>query len=613
MIHEEKKPADTSIRPPIKTGDALIASGVITKQQLHIALNQQAILAEVEGGRQFLGRILVNNAFAAEADVLNAVKSSGGVLDLDSLLSHDTCVRLQILPEKLVNGVLHIFAGHAISDSDKEILLAEAAPRAVLTAIKVTAKNRTVITSELNSKKRQRGNNFMSYVDELRIDPENGVALYSMLREMFYDAIDHRASDIHVDRHSDPDKSWISYRVDGSMVYKYLLPQRIMAALLMRIKTDSGMDPSNNRVPQDGRLSFAYEERTIDIRVATQPMDGGETVTLRMLDPKSLKSIKDLFVYQADIVKSLTRLMGLTVKTGGIVLISGSTGQGKSTTLYALLKSIRRDAVNVISVENPVEFRIPFVRQVQLNDFLAEKMSDVLRSLLRQDPDILVVGETRDKDSAVALMNFAESGHTVLTTLHAIDAIQTFERFVTMIGEEKKQDAYFILGNYLKCIVNQKLVRTLCSCAIPVDDDYLEEHRESYLRINAQNDRTGPGAKKRISDGPDVLTNLFADIDAHIAQSEPAVLTNTSNYLRPVGCPRCMHSGYYGRTIVPESLFFPDDEEVRANIVAALIEKKVSIREITRMDGVRFYSRRQAISDLLHAGKIDISAAVSGL
>lgn len=266
-------------------------------------------------------------------------------------------------------------------------------------------------------------------------------------------ALKERASDIHIE----PKKSdlIVRFRIDGIMVDRMVLPGNLALPLASRFKVAAGMDITERRMPQDGRLRFPLPLKTIDIRISTLPTLHNEKVVMRILG--SLFASTMLNLERLDIVPEvLTRLKEVIQQPNGILFVTGPTGSGKTTTLYAALNFINKPDINVITIEDPVEYELPTINQVQINEKAGRTFQAVLRSVLRQDPDVILVGEIRDTETARIATQAAMTGHLVLTTLHTNDAIQASTRLIDM-GVERFMVAPSLIG-----VLNQRLVRRIC-------------------------------------------------------------------------------------------------------------------------------------------------------
>jgi len=243
------------------------------------------------------------------------------------------------------------------------------------------------------------------------------------------------------------------------------LKPETMAALVNHLKTQANMDISASRVPQDSRIPFKFRDVEIDMRMATLPVHGGEVVNMRILDPARLMPTEEIFRNFPEIARQLKAIIDIKTKSGGLVLLTGPTTSGKSTTMYGLITDMDRFRLNILTVEDPVEYRIRGVRQTAINPLVGLDFAAALRSQMRHDPDVLGVGEMRDSQTVEAALRSVESGHLVLTTLHTIDVKQSISRLVGMIPAEYRVSGLFIVANYLKAVLNQRLAKKLCSCA----------------------------------------------------------------------------------------------------------------------------------------------------
>lgn len=324
-----------------------------------------------------------------------------------------------------------------------------------------------------------------------------------LLQKIFEDAINGRASDIHIE----PDEKVlrIRERIDGVLKEQVMNEVRIAPALVVRLKLLSGLNISEKRLPQDGRFSLKVKKHNIDVRISTMPVQFGESVVMRLLDhtqgvlPLAKVGMPDVLV---------SRFRTIIKRPHGLVLVTGPTGSGKTTTLYGALSELNTPEKKIITVEDPVEYRLPRISQVQVNEKIGLDFAQVLRATLRQDPDVLLVGEIRDGASAEIALRAAMTGHMVLSTLHTNDAVTSALRLVDM-----DVDPYLVAAS-LKAVVAQRLVRRVCTtCAEP----YTPSAGESLL-----------------------LRNVPAE--------------HHKNLRKGLGCPHCFNTGYRGRIGVFEFL-----------------------------------------------------------
>lgn len=336
-------------------------------------------------------------------------------------------------------------------------------------------------------------------------------------------AIQDRASDIHIEpaeRHFN-----VRYRIDGVLHEMQEAPKAIQNGVISRLKIMSDIDIAERRKPQDGRMSVSHGGRKIDLRVATLPTVWGEKVVMRILDnAESSMSISDL----AMLDENLDAFRTSYTKPYGMILVTGPTGSGKSTTLYTTLHAIARPEINVITVEDPVEYRMPGINQVQVNPKAGLTFASALRSILRSDPDVVLIGEIRDHETAQIAVEAALTGHLVLSTLHTNDAPSAVTRLTEMEIEP------FLVGSALDCVVAQRLARRLC-------DRCKEAYQPSPAELMAM----------RVGFEP--------------TQPIPTLF-------RPVGCQTCSGTGYRGRIAVHEVMTVTEEIERLAVERAAAAE-----------------------------------------
>lgn len=567
IVHAKK--ISTNSVESFAIGSALVEAGLVSQSQIDICVRQQN--AYLEAGRTlFIEQILVMNRFCSKAQIENVAQqnSSGGQSGLfQQILPIRICKQYMVYPLRVNNRVMEIKSGKPLTQQHiASILLSSFVPATTVRIIPTDiADIKSILAGVFDSE-----HSFEAMLDRMKAVEINGVMLRQAIHSMLVGAVELRASDIHIDKKPDPE-SWISYRIDGLITQTHLLPARIMAAIFTKIKTESGMDASDDRRSQDGRLSIENNGRNIDFRVATQPAVGGETMTLRVLDPESLLGLEVLFPNQPDMTDLFQKIATVSGKRGGLVIFSGPTGSGKTTSLYALVQRFPRDAMNIITVEDPVEYVMSFTRQIQLNQLLNEQSVDVERSLLRQDPDVIVLGEIRDADTMSAALQFAQSGHLVLASIHADNVPQTFQRVMSFVEGENSSKALFMLANTLRVVVNQKLIPRLCTCA--VNHPHPEIARNSAI-------------KNEIKIGP-----LFK-----LKQRK--------------GCSRCRGTGYYGRVAAHETMVITMNETLRRVIANKIAGGAGNFSDIQDMEGVTMKRRQDTLARLIEVDVIDPESAV---
>ncbi|HEY6101924.1 MAG TPA: ATPase, T2SS/T4P/T4SS family [bacterium] len=379
-----------------------------------------------------------------------------------------------------------------------------------------------------------------------------------LVNQFLEEAVRGRASDIHIERHVDLVR--VRFRVDGMLQTKLTLPKHTHAQVISRVKILGNMDIAERRAPQDGSFQIQVDGRRVDIRVSTVPSIFGEKAVMRLLEKSaSTFTLEKLGISPRD----HGRLLQIIERPQGIFLITGPTGSGKTTTLYAILNRLNRDEVNILTIEDPVEYQIGGITQVQVNPRAGVAFASTLRHFLRQDPDIILVGEVRDEETARIAMQAALTGHLVLSTLHANDAVASLPRLIDM-GIEP-----YLVASSLEGVAAQRLVRVLCThCRKP---------------------------------HPTVRDEL-----PRLAMHMP----EEGTYYHAVGCEMCSYTGYRGRVAVFEVI--PLDDELRQMIVSRVAHhelKKASIaRGMTTMfqDGMHKASRGiTTIDEVLRVVELD--------
>lgn len=371
----------------------------------------------------------------------------------------------------------------------------------------------SLVEAESPQEKRDPSDTLIEDVSRLRdIASEAPVVRY--VTQVLESAVSRRASDIHFESHKGELR--VRLRIDGVLTDMEPPPAAMRAAVISRLKILSKLDIAEQRLPQDGRITETIRGEEIDFRVATTPSLHGERVVLRVLDRRRVPLDFDALGFSADL---LDKYQALLQQPHGILLVTGPTGSGKTTTLYASLAHLNRPGLNILTVEDPVEYEMQGLTQVNVKPEIGLTFAHVLRAFLRQDPDIMMVGEIRDLETAQIAVQAALTGHLVLATLHTNDAVSA----VTRLGEMGIED--YLLAATLNGVVAQRLVRKLCdACAEPhVPDEAL------LARIGAE----GKNLEQR--------------------------------FRRPVGCPECNGSGYKGRTSILELL--PIDDRMRRSIL----------------------------------------------
>jgi len=507
----------------------LLSEGLITQAQLDAALKAQA-----ERGLP-IGQLLVESGAVTEAVLMGALARQLGLEFVDLAEYPIDRGAVALLPEAMARRLLAL----PITWADDRLLVAMADPGNVLAVddlravtgaeIQVVVATRTQLAEAID-----RFHRLDAEVDEvaqiaaeeLADDDDEAVAreavedapIVKFVNLLIAQAVADRASDIHVE----PTESdlRIRFRVDGVLHEVMHSPRSIQGGVISRLKVMADINIAERRIPQDGRISLNVAGKGIDLRVATLPTVYGEKVVMRILDKTQARlSLSDLGFHPA----VLPRFEACFRKPYGTVLVTGPTGSGKSTTLYATLNVLNSTDKNVITVEDPVEYRLPGVNQVQVNPKAGLTFASALRSILRSDPDIVLVGEIRDRETATIAIEASLTGHLVLSTLHTNDAASTPMRLVEM-GVEP-----FLVVSALDCVVAQRLARKIC-----------DRCREEYEPTHAELAEAGWPEALLKAEGPPTL-------------------------FRAVGCAACSRTGYRGRLAVHEVMVL--SEEIRRMVV----------------------------------------------
>lgn len=376
-------------------------------------------------------------------------------------------------------------------------------------------------------------------VEDVRLEQEG--PLVKFVNQIILSAISKRASDIHIEPFED--NIYVRYRIDGVLHDVLTLPSNLKGKLTTRIKIMSNLDISEKRLPQDGRIKVKIGKREVDFRVSTLPSIYGEKIVLRILEKGSLQLDLTRLGFEEE---SLNYFLDALSKPYGMILVTGPTGSGKTTTLYSALMRLNKPEVNIMTVEDPVEYTLPRITQVQVHEEIGRTFAQVLRAFLRQDPDIIMVGEIRDFETAEIAVKAALTGHLVLSTLHTNDAPSTITRLVNM-GIEP-----FLISSSVILIVAQRLARKLCE-----------------------------NCKKEQKYSKDYLIKL----------GFPESSLDRLKIYEPKGCPECNQTGYRGRIGLYEVM--PIKEEIKELILTGASAneiKKEAIRVgmITlRQSGIR--------------------------
>ncbi len=538
------------LKPRPRLGDLLVRQGFLTPEQLEQAL---ALQAEGEGSK-LLGEVLVEREFCTEEQVLEclAVEFNLPFVRLETRLFDPKAVEL--LPREFIEKhcVLPLFK---LRDT-LTVAVAEPSDVFLLDRLKSVARCEVQLAIASARDIRRMLQTYLpdsqvfvidDIIDDVQSDAveliEDSIddigsgselagqsPIIRLVNYIIYSAVKEGASDIHIE----PTERQIRvrYRVDGALFKSLELPGHIAPAVASRIKIMASMDISERRLPQDGRIHVMMENRSIDLRVSTLPLAHGEKTVIRIMDNRSIPLSLAQLGFSSE---NLERFQTQIHKPNGIVLVTGPTGSGKSTTLYAALNTVSSIEKNICTVEDPVEFQLPLINQFQVNEKIGLSFAAMLRSLLRQDPDILMVGEIRDELTARTAVQAALTGHLVFSTLHTNDACSAVTRLVNM-GVEG-----YLIGASLNGVLAQRLCRRICA-----------KCKQAY---------EPPKAMLSVMQHMGLVSNEF---------------------YRGVGCAKCRNTGFSGRIAIHE-LLVVDDALREAISVSPTIQ---TVNEYARRSGM---------------------------
>lgn len=555
-------------KPPVRLGDKLIELGLITQDQLRIALQEQKSTGKP------LGEALLALGFVTEDAMRSALADNLGeeAISLKGIVADPSA--LALIPKPMAKR--HTLFPVSLDLRENELIIASANPNDIVAADQINA----LLTGgprprwRLASHAEVVGAIEQFYGHELSIDGilhelETGnIDIASLAQEsegyshpvvrlidaLLADATLRGASDVHFE----PEMQFlrIRYRIDGVLRQVRVLHMRYWSAMVVRLKVMASMNIAETRAPQDGRISLAISGRPVDFRSAVQPTIHGENFVLRILDRKrGIVPVTGLGLSELQL--SLLQLM--LSRPEGILLVTGPTGSGKTTTLYSILGHLNSEGVNIMTLEDPVEYPMPMIRQTSLSDAVKMDFAEGIRSMMRQDPDIILVGEVRDKDTAEMAFRAAMTGHQVFSTLHTNSAIRSIPRLFDL-GIKPEVLAGNVIG-----IVAQRLIRTLCvACKAPHTPAPIEEQ---LLKL-----------------APGEAAGLYG----------------------PVGCPLCENRGYRGRVSIMELLKFDAelDELVTQRASLKVMSEHVRERGFVSMaeDGMRRV--REGITTVEEIGRV---------
>ena len=503
----------------MRLGDLLIAAGVIGQEELQKALSIQ------KQTRERLGDVLIENGMITEQHLIEALQMQLGVdfvdltavsipLELAKFVPRSIAGKYCVVPVKLVKDELYV----AMSDplnfvaqeeikaaSHKQVVPMIATRRATESAINTLYGNEGAARA-IEEMKREAGDSQTDIIPaqmaQTADNAANEAPTIRFVNSVIERAIAERASDIHLEPQEG--EMVVRMRIDGALRRVFTVPSNLQATVISRLKIMGGMNISERKIPQDGRSMYSAKGKDIDLRINSMPTVHGEKMVLRLLD-KSAGSVSRQSIGLEG--EDLEKYEALLKNTSGVILIVGPTGSGKSTTMCAMLRQLCSEETNIMTLEDPVEYDIPGVNQCQINEKTGMTFAAGLRAILRQDPDIISVGEIRDGETAQIAVRAAITGHLVLSTLHTNDAVSVIDRLED-IGVEP-----YLISSALRGVISQRLVRKIC-----------------------------PHCKKAYKPHAEELEMLGMPEDSDAV------------FYRGEGCQECFHTGTRGRRAVFEIL-----------------------------------------------------------
>jgi len=496
-------------------GQRLVEEGLISREQLEIALREQKRTGEQ------LGRILQSLGFVSEDSLCASLSDELGVPRVSLSDYHFDPALMELVPAKLAEE--HQLIALSVEDGVLSVAMADPCDIVAVDAVrKHTGRTVKVLAASPREIRVALDRYYAdpekkdSQLEEAIQEAKRGAGLQSpeeaagqapiieLVDQLVVKALDDRATDVHIE----PEEKLVRtrYRVDGILHQGPSIHKSLQAGLVSRIKIQAELDISERRTPQDGRIRFRSNDSEVDLRVSVYPTAHGENVVLRVLDKSSLNLKLETLGFDRTVVGTLRKMSD---QPHGMLLVTGPTGSGKTTTLYSLLAAINSLEKNVVTVEDPIEYQLPMIRQSQVNPKIGLTFAAGLRAILRQDPDVIMVGEVRDLETARIAVSAALTGHFVFTTLHTNTAAGALPRLMDM-GIEP-----FLLSSAVSGVLAQRLARTICA-----------ECRQAYEASDAEGEQLGCPRG----------TRLF----------------------RGTGCQNCRGTGYRGRTVIYELLVMSD-------------------------------------------------------
>ena len=486
-------------------GEILLENNIVTPQKLSLALKEQ------KRTRELMGDVLVRLGIISRKDLSKAIAIASDIPFIDlkqtvidqvavKQVSRETAQKFKLIPFAAEDKLIRV-----AMDNPNDVVALDTLRRATGKKIDIFAADIGNINEAIEmyyevgtSIEEKIDQNVQAAITGGFAEGETIPPIVRLVELFIIKSIRDHATDVHITPEEMATR--LSYRVDGILRSGTILPKELHIPIVNRIKIMSGCDIAEQRLPQEGNIAFDFADRRIDIRSATSPCSHGENVVLRILDKASV--LLGLEYLGLDENRSET-IKKLIIKPHGIILASGPTGSGKTTTLYSMLKEINALEKNILTIEDPIEYNLPLIRQTQVNEQAGLTFSKAIRHFLRQDPDIILVGEIRDLETAGVALQAAMTGHLVLSTIHTNDSASSIPRLLDL-GVEP-----YLIPSTIRAVIAQRLVRKICpSC------------KEEYT--------------------PDKKETALYDLNQWNIEGKTLI--------RGTGCPNCEESGYHGRT-----------------------------------------------------------------
>ena len=555
----------------MRLGDLLIAAGAIDQAQL-----SEALALQKQTGQR-LGDVLIDNRIITERQLIDALQMQLGVdfidltavsipVELAKLVPRAIAKKYCVVPVKLVKDELFVAMSDPLnfvaqeeikSASHKQVVPMIATRRATEQAI-ATLYGSEGTARAIEEMKREAGsssNDIVPVQMAQRVDAEAAAPTIRFVNSVIERAVTERASDIHLEPQDG--EMVVRMRIDGILRKILTVPANLQSTVVSRLKIMGGMNISEHKLPQDGRAMVRVRQHEIDLRISAMPTVYGEKVVLRLLDKSQQHITSRTIGLEGD---DLAKYEALLKNSSGVILLVGPTGSGKSTTMCAMLQELCSEETNIMTLEDPVEYNIPGVNQCQINEKTGMTFAVGLRAILRQDPDIIAVGEIRDGETGAIAIRSAITGHLVLSTLHTNDSVAAIDRLVD-IGVEP-----YLISSALRGVISQRLVRKVCP------------HCKKAYRPNA---------------GELELLGLPADSDTQFYRGE--------------GCEECYHTGYRGRRAVFEILTVSGKVRRLISEGASYDELYAAVRE------GNFVTMRENCRDLVLRGETTAAEAAKAI